>query len=80
MKSIPEQICEAGRILFERRLTDMAGGNLSARVGHLVYMSPRYAGSRFHWNLSPEDLVSGRWEDDEIAGQSNFSREGWSHL
>ena len=58
----------------------MAGGNLSARVGDLVYMSPRYAGSRFHWDLSPEDLVSGRWEDDEIAQQPNFSREGWSHL
>jgi len=80
MKSIPEQICEAGRILFEKRLTDMAGGNLSARVGDLVYMSPRYAGSRFHWNLSTEDLVCGRWADDGLAQQPNFSREGWSHL
>jgi L-fuculose-phosphate aldolase len=80
MKNIQEQICEAGRILFEKRLTDMAGGNLSARVGDLVYMSPRYAGSRFHWNLYPQDLVSGLWEDDEIARQANFSREGWSHL
>lgn len=80
MKSIPEQICEAGRILFEKRLTDMAGGNLSARVGELVYMSPRYAGSRFHWNLSPEDLVCGHWSDDKISENPNFSREGWSHL
>jgi len=66
--------------MFEKRLTDMAGGNISARVGDAIYMSPRYAGSRFHWNLRPEDLVSGRWEDDEIASHPNFSREGWAHL
>lgn len=80
MKSIPEQLCEAGRIMFEKRLTDMAGGNISARVGEQVYMSPRYSGSRFHWNLSPEDLVSGDWNDDTIASHPNFSREGWAHL
>jgi L-fuculose-phosphate aldolase len=80
MKSIPEQICEAGRIMFDRHLTDMAGGNISARVGDTVYMSPRYSGSKFHWNLNPEDLVSGRWDNDEISQNPNFSREGWSHL
>jgi len=80
MKSIPDQLCKAGRIMFEKRLTDMAGGNISARVGDVVYMSPRYSGSRFHWNLAPDDLVCGRWENDEIASQPNFSREGWAHL
>ena len=80
MNNIPEQLCEAGRIMFDKRLTDMAGGNISARVGDKVYMSPRYAGSRFHWNLSPEDLVCGRWVDDEITQHPKFSREGWSHL
>ena len=80
MKTIPEQICDAGRLMFARRLTDLAGGNISARVGEMIYISPRYAGSRFHWDLSPTDLVSGRWADDDIAGEPNFSREGWSHL
>lgn len=80
MKSIPEQICDAGRILFARRLTDMAGGNISARVGDTVYMSPRYSGSRYHWDLTPDDLVCGPWETDEIAQHPAFSREGWSHL
>lgn len=66
--------------MFDRRLTDMAGGNISARVGDTVYMSPRYAGSRYHWDLTPEDLVCGRWADDEITHDPRFSREGWSHL
>jgi L-fuculose-phosphate aldolase len=80
MKSIPDQLCEAGRIMFEKRLTDIAGGNISARVDDIVYMSPRYSGSKFHWDLTPQNLVSGRWEDDEISQNPNFSREGWSHL
>jgi L-fuculose-phosphate aldolase len=80
MKSIPEQLCEAGRIMFEKRLTDMAGGNISARIDERIWMSPRFSGSRFHWNLTPEDLVSGCWADDEIMHHPNFSREGQAHL
>jgi L-fuculose-phosphate aldolase len=80
MKDLQELLCEAGRIMFDKRLTDMAGGNISARQGGTVYMSPRYAGQRQHWDLDPADLVSGTWEDDEITQDPKFSREGWSHL
>jgi L-fuculose-phosphate aldolase len=80
MGSYPEKICEAGKIMFEKRLTDMAGGNISIRDGDMVYMSPRFAGQRYHWNLAVDDLVSGKWTDDDIASKPNFSREGWSHL
>lgn len=75
-----EHICLAGRILFQRRLTDLAGGNISMRVGDLVYMSPRYAGARYHWDLAPEQILCGRWDNDELAENPQFSREGWSHL
>jgi ribulose-5-phosphate 4-epimerase/fuculose-1-phosphate aldolase len=44
MLSLPEKLCEAGNIMFEKRLTDMAGGNISIRDGDTVTMSPRYAG------------------------------------
>jgi L-fuculose-phosphate aldolase len=85
---IREHICIAGKILFERKLTDLAGGNISVRDGEMIYMTPRYSGSRFHWNLSPENIVVGRLEGEEIgdgigdgiASNPNFSREGWSHL
>ncbi len=80
MTDLREKLCEAGRTMFARRLTDMAGGNISARDGDTVFMSPRYAGQHYHWNLTPDLLVSGKWETDEIAADPNFSREGWSHL
>jgi L-fuculose-phosphate aldolase len=78
--NIPEQIVLAGRIMFQRRLTDLAGGNISVRSGDTIFMSPRYAGQRFHWDLTPEDILSGSLINDEITHDPRFSREGWSHL
>lgn len=80
MTDISEKICQAGRIMFDKRLTDLCGGNISAREGDTVFMSPRFAGQAFHWDLQPADLVTGRWADDEITANPRFSREGWSHL
>ncbi len=80
MTNFSEKLCSAGRIMFEKRLTDMCGGNISIRDGDTVYMSPRFAGQRYHWNLPAEAIVSGNWKEDDIALNPNFSREGWSHL
>lgn len=77
---IAQKICDAGRLMFDRRLTDLSGGNISARVGEKVFMSPTFAGQRLHWDLQPEQLVVGRWADDELGAHPKFSREGWSHL
>ncbi len=78
--NIPEHICLAGRILFERKLTDLCGGNISVRDGDTIYMTPRYSGQHYHWNLAPENIVTGRLAGNEIASRPEFSREGWSHL
>ncbi len=75
-----EHICLAGRILFQRKLTDLAGGNISMRVGDLVYMTPRYSGAVYHWDLTPDQILCGRWDNDEVSSNPQFSREGWSHL
>lgn len=80
MMPLPEKLCDAGRLMFSKRLTDMAGGNISVRDENCLYMSPRYAGQRYHWNLAEENLVIGDWRTDDIASHPNFSREGWSHL
>ena len=80
MPTIAETLCVVGKVMWEKRLSDMAGGNISARQGDQVYMSPRYAGSRYHWSLTPADLVCGSWQDDQISADPRFSREGWSHL
>ncbi|MCE1255041.1 MAG: class II aldolase/adducin family protein [Anaerolineae bacterium] len=75
-----EKLIAAGRLMFEKRLTDMCGGNISIRDGDTVYMSPRFSGQSYHWNLSAEALVVGKWAEDDMTKDAHFSREGWSHL
>jgi L-fuculose-phosphate aldolase len=75
-----ETLIYIANLMFSRRLTDMAGGNISMRVGNTVYLSPRYAGSKQHWQLRPDDIVSGPIDTNELFAHPRFSREGRAHL
>jgi L-fuculose-phosphate aldolase len=80
MKSIAEQICYVGRVMFERKLTDIAGGNISIRDSDTIFCTPRYAGNKWNWQLNPENIVLGPVLTDELLGTPSFTREGLSHL
>jgi L-fuculose-phosphate aldolase len=80
MASIAEQICYVGRRMFERNLTDIAGGNITVREGDTVYCTPRYAGNKWNWQLNPEDIVVGNVLTDELFSNPSFTREGLSHI
>jgi L-fuculose-phosphate aldolase len=73
-----ELIAYCARRMFERKLHDMAGGNISMRAGELVYSTPRFSGSKRHWQLEPEDILCGTPE--ELLANPLFSREGKAHL
>ena len=75
-----ETLVYVGRLLFERRLADFAGGNISVRVGDTIYISPRYSGVKQQWNIDPDTIVSGKIDTDEILNHPRFSREGKAHL
>jgi L-fuculose-phosphate aldolase len=80
MENIREQLAFIGRLMFERRLTDMAGGNISARQGDHIFISPKYAGSKRHWQLNPVDFIEGEIGNDEVLNHPIFSREGKAHV
>jgi L-fuculose-phosphate aldolase len=80
MDTITKQIAYIGHIMFERRLTDMAGGNISVRDGDILYITPRYAGCKWHWQLTHDDIVVGPVITDDLLVNPSFSREGRSHL
>lgn len=80
MQTIPELLTYVGRRMFERRLADMAGGNISVRDGDTIYISPRYSGSKYNWQLNPEQIISGPVDTDDLLANPNFSREGKAHL
>lgn len=80
MTTLQAQIVYVARRMFERRLTDMAGGNISARQDDTIYCSPRFSGSKKHWQLTAEDIISGGLRTDAILENPLFSREGKAHL
>lgn len=73
------KITEIGRLMFERQLTDAAGGNISARVGDLVCITPRYAGSKHQWRLRPEQVIVSDLIGNHLEGEGVISREAKVH-
>jgi L-fuculose-phosphate aldolase len=83
MDTIIEQtrarIAEFGALLFARRLTDAAGGNISVRVGDRVCITSRYSGSRYQWNVRPEQVLVTDLAGVKLAGDGEISREAKVH-
>ncbi|NMB89406.1 MAG: hypothetical protein GYA17_13690 [Chloroflexi bacterium] len=80
IESVRVKLAELGRVIFERRLTDTAGGNLSARVGDLVCITPRYAGSKYNWQLRPEQVLVTDLDGNKLEGDGDISREAKAHM
>ncbi len=75
------QIAEIGRFIYDRRLSDSAGGNISQRASDgNIYMSPRYCGSRLRWQLAPEHIICVSPEGKLREGEGELSREVRMHL
>lgn len=80
VEAMRAKIARFGALLYQRQLTDAAGGNLSARVEDLLVMSPRYAGSKHQWALRPEQVLVVTLDGRVLAGGGDISREAKVHL
>jgi L-fuculose-phosphate aldolase len=74
------KIARLGKLLFDRFITDAAGGNLSARVGDLVCITSRYCGQKYQWNIRPEQVLVVDLEGNKLEGEGDVSRESKVHL
>jgi L-fuculose-phosphate aldolase len=73
-------IAQVGKIMLNRNLTDLAGGNISVRVEDTIAMSPSYAGTRQFWQLQPEDVLVLDLKGNVLEGGGKISREAPTHL
>ena len=73
------KIAETGKLVFERHLTDAAGGNISVRVGNSVCITPRYSGSKRHWYLQPNQVLVSDLFGNKLEGDGDVSRESKVH-
>lgn len=74
------KIARFGALLFERRLFDISGGNISARVGEYICITPRYSGSLRQWQLQPEDVLVADMDRNILDGSGDLSRETNAHF
>lgn len=73
------KIADTGRLVFARHLTDAAGGNISVRVGDRICITPRYSGSRRHWQLQPDQVLVSDLAGNKLDGDGDISRESKVH-
>jgi L-fuculose-phosphate aldolase len=74
-------IAKFGRMLFDRQLTDAAGGNISVRVGDKVCITPRFTGQKKQWQIEGQDVLVVNLSDGVIIeGDGQISRESQTHL
>ncbi len=75
-----QHLCEMTALAFGRRLLDNAGGNFSAREDDRIYCTPRYAGSKRHWQLRPDEIIVADMDGRKLEGEGELSREFKMHL
>jgi L-fuculose-phosphate aldolase len=78
--SMRDKMVEIGVAMYARFLTDAAGGNISVRMGDQILMSPRYAGSKWHWQLRPEQYLLLDLQGNKLDGDGEVSREYRAHI
>ena len=73
-------VAQVGKVMLDRNLTDLAGGNISVRVDDRIVMSPSYAGTRKFWQLQPEEVLVLDLKGALLEGNGKVSREAPTHL
>jgi len=57
MSDIKQQMIEIAHLIYGRFLSDSAGGNISVRHEGRIYVSPRFMGSIYRYQITPEQIL-----------------------
>ncbi len=78
---IREEMCLTARNMWQRRLTNAAGGNFAVKVAeNRILVTPSLMSERKHCNLEPEDILLIDYEENIIEGEGKLSRETDMHI
>lgn len=79
-QDLKDLVLEIARLIWERRLSDTAGGNISIRDGDVVCITPRLMGYRLRWQITADDLSIVTPGGEVLEGPEQITREGRMHL
>lgn len=75
------EMCKVAKLMWDRRLTNAAGGNFAVRVDeNRILITPSLMSERMHCEMLPEDLILIDYEENIIEGTGKLSREGLMHV
>lgn len=76
-----EEMCKVAKLMWERRLTNAAGGNFAVRADdNRVLISPSLMSEQKHCDLRPEDFLLIDYDENILEGTGKLSREGLMHV
>ncbi len=75
-----QHMIEIAKLVYGRHLSDTAGGNISLRHEGLIYVSPRFMGAQYHYNITREQISVLNAEHNVLEGPTDLSRESKMHL
>jgi L-fuculose-phosphate aldolase len=74
-------MCVTARLMWERRLTNAAGGNFAVRAGEgLILITPSLMSERKHCAIEPKDILLIDHDKHILEGEGALSRESDLHL
>ena len=76
-----KEMVTTARLMWERRLTNAAGGNFAVRVeDNRVLISPSMMSEEKHCVLNPEDIILIDYKENILEGSGKLSRESLMHI
>jgi L-fuculose-phosphate aldolase len=76
-----DAIIRIARMMWDRRLSDVAGGNISVRdEDGLICITPKLMGYRFQWQVDRSHLSVLDAEGEVLEGSEGVSREVLMHV
>ncbi len=79
-EDLKQEVLDIARIVWDRRLSDVAGGNISIRRDDIVCITPRLMGYRLRWQITADDLSIVTPDGTVLEGPERITREGLMHL
>lgn len=75
------EMCIVAKNMWDRRLTNAAGGNFAVKVDeNRVLITPSLMSEQKHCVLEPEDILLIDYEQNILEGHGKLSREGDMHI
>ncbi len=76
-----KEMVNVAKLMWERRLTNAAGGNFAVRVAeNRILISPSMMAEEKHCQMEPEDFLLIDYEQNLLEGKSKLSRESLMHV